>query len=130
MDIMTYAAFDSEYQDQKKSFFDNIKVKMNISETPEGKSKILTFVKDVYKAAKKKIVDFVKGFYRNVESVGVLTLAAFGASALIGELPFLLTLPWWVEATMVVPVAAVLLVLLLITIGEKRAMKRIANAQS
>jgi hypothetical protein len=109
------------------SYFSDMKIKMNITETPAGKNKVLSFVKDVFTVAKNKIVNFVKGFYRNVESVGVLTLAAFGTSALIGELPFLLTLPWWIEATMVIPVASVILVMILVTIGEKRAKKRMQN---
>lgn len=128
MKIIEVQMFDDEIMDQKKSFFDAIKVKMNISETPEGKSKVLSFIKDVFTVAKNKVVNFVKGFYNNIESVGVLTLAAFGASALIGELPFFLALPWWIEAAMVVPVVAVVLVLLLITIGEKRAKARMEYA--
>lgn len=107
--------------------FDAIIKSFQIPEAETKFQRFKKFIKDVAVTAKNKVINFVKGFYRNAESVGVLTLAAFGASALIGELPFLLTLPWWIEAAMVVPVLSVLAVFLLVTIGEYRAKKRIQN---
>jgi len=90
-------------------------------------SRVKKFVKEATTAAKNKVINFFKGFYQNVESVGVLTLSAFGLSALFGELPFWVTLPWWIEGAMVIPVLSVLVIVVLVTIGEKRAKRRMAH---
>lgn len=91
-------------------------------------AKIKIFCTEAYVAAKDKIISFVRGFYHHAESIGLLTLASFGLSALIGELPFLLMLPWWIEATMVIPVLSVLIVYLLVSLGELRTKRRLAHA--
>lgn len=106
---------------------DNIMQRLQIPEGPTTLDRVKSFTKQVVITAKNKVVDFAVGFYQHIESVGVLTLASFGAAALIGELPFWLTLPWWIEAAMVVPVLSVLLIVGLITLGEYRAKKRFAN---
>lgn len=90
--------------------------------------KVTRFAIDTLKNAKTKVIDFFKGFYNNFESVGILTLSSFGISALLGELPFWLTLPMWIEAPMVIPFISVCIVWLLATSGEKRAKKRLAYA--
>lgn len=91
-------------------------------------SKIKNFVVKVFKRTREKIVDFFVGFYRHFESVSLLTLSSFGLSALLGELPFWLTLPWWIEAPMVIPFISICIVLMLIKMGETRAKRRIAVA--
>jgi hypothetical protein len=91
-------------------------------------NKSLSFIKNVSIFAKKKVVDFATGFYNHVESIGVLTLSAFGLSALLGEIPFWVTLPWWIETAMVIPVISVLTIYTLVTIGEKRTKKRLGRA--
>lgn len=98
------------------------------TETRSWFAKIKHFCKEVAVAAKNKVVSWVRGFYRHAESVGVLTLASFGLSALIGELPFLLTLPWWIEATMVIPVFSVLIIFALVSLNEYRTKRRLAHA--
>ena len=91
-------------------------------------NKLLQFGSRVYRRSKAKIKNFAVGFYHHVESVTLLTLSSFGLSALLGELPFWLTLPWWIEATMVIPFISICLVLALIKAGEFRAKKRLAFA--
>lgn len=105
---------------------DNIMQRLQIPEGPTTLDRVKSFTKQVVITAKNKIVDFAVGFYRHIESVAVLTLASLGASALIGELPFWVTLPWWIEGPMVVPVLSVLLIVGLIMLGEHRAKKRLA----
>lgn len=87
-----------------------------------------TFCKEVAIAAKNKVVNFVKGFYHHAESVAILTLSSLGLSALIGELPFWIALPWWVEAPMIIPVLSVFIIFGLVTLGEKRTQRRLAYA--
>lgn len=91
-------------------------------------SKIKEFTIKVFKRTKEKIVDFFVGFYHHFESVSLLTLSSFGLSALLGELPFWVTLPWWIEAPMVIPFASICIVLLLVKMGESRAKKRVIAA--
>jgi len=91
-------------------------------------NKSLSFVKNVAVFAKKKVVNFATGFYNHAESIAILTLSSFGLSALIGEIPFWLTLPWWIEATMVIPVISVLIIYGLVALGEKRTKKRLSRA--
>lgn len=105
---------------------DSIVIKNNTKD--KWYHKVAKFAIDTVKNAKKKIIDFFKGFYNNFESVGILTLSSFGISALLGELPFWLTLPMWIEAPMVIPFISVCIVWLLATSGEKRAKKRLAYA--
>lgn len=89
---------------------------------------VATFIKNTTVFAKNKIVEFVKGFYNHIESIGILVLSSFGVSALIGELPFFLTLPWWIETAMVIPVLSVFIIWGLVTINEKRTKKRLSRA--
>lgn len=91
-------------------------------------TKIKTFCTETITTAKNKVVSFIKGFYHHAESVAILTLSSLGLSALLGELPFWLALPWWVEAPMVIPVLSVFMIFGLVTIGEKRTKKRLAHA--
>ena len=100
---------------------------LQLPQAPTLWGRLKKFVKEVAVTAKNKVFNFFKGFYENVETVGVLTLSAFGLSALIGELPFLLTLPWWIEGAMVIPVLSVMIIFLLVTIGEKRAKRRMTH---
>lgn len=106
---------------------DTLLERFQIPQGPTRLDRVKSFTKDVVITAKNKIVNFAVGFYNHVESVGVLTLASLGAAAFIGEIPFWITLPWWVETAMVVPVLSVLLVVGLISLGEYRTKKRIAN---
>jgi hypothetical protein len=105
----------------------NISIDLQLPEGLTRWERFKKFTHQVVTVAKNKVVNFFKGFYQNIESVGVLTLSAFGLSALLGELPFWVTLPWWIEGAMVIPVLSVMIILLLITIGEKRAKRRMAH---
>lgn len=102
----------------------------NFTDTGQAKiswrTKLTTFVKEAAVAAKNKIISFVTGFYQHAESIAVLTLSSFGLSALLGELPFWVALPWWIEGPMVIPVLSVIIIWALVTIGEKRALRRAA----
>lgn len=90
--------------------------------------KIGSFVARVAKVAYRKVVNFAKGLYHHAESIVILTLAALGLNALLGELPFYFILPMWVEATMVIPVLAVILVSLLTKSAEWRHNRRMVIA--
>ncbi len=68
------------------------------------------FFVDIVIGVKDKIVDFVKGCVNHVGSIAVLAGAVTGFCYLIGELPFLALLPTWVEAPMVAPVLAAIIV--------------------
>lgn len=106
----------------------DIVIKLQI---PQGQTKwerFKKFTKDVIKTVKTKVVEFFKGMYHNAESISVLVLSSFGLSALIGELPFWLTLPWWVEAPLVIPVVSVAIIYGLVYNGERRMNKRAAHA--
>ena len=85
------------------------------------------FCSEAAVAAKRRVVNFVRGFYQHAESVGVLTLASLGLSALLGELPFWITLPWWIEATMVIPVLSVLIIIGLVSLNEYRTKRRLSH---
>lgn len=101
-------------------------LQLPVAETKLEKIKI--FTQEVFQVAKNKLVDFCTGVYHNLESIGILVLSSLGLSALIGELPFWLTLPWWIEAPFVVPVLSVAIIYLLVYNGERRMLKRFANA--
>lgn len=82
--------------------------------------KAATFVKETLQVAAKKVVKFIKGVWDHIETVAILVLATFGLAVLIGELPFLLTLPIWIEAPMVAPVIAIILMKLLTWFSQWR----------
>lgn len=115
-------------KDSSNITFANIVEQLQI---PQGTSKwdrCKKFIKDVAVTVKTKTIEFFKGLYQHAESITILTLSSFGLSALIGELPFWLTLPWWVEAPLVIPVVAVMCVYGLVSNGERRAKKRLTYA--
>ncbi len=86
--------------------------------------KAIKFVEKTLDVAIHKVKDFFIGVYRHAESITVLTLASMGLSSLIGEIPFWITLPMWVEAPMVIPFLAVLVVWLLMEFAEWRHNRR------
>jgi uncharacterized membrane protein YhdT len=74
------------------------------------------FIRKVWDKAK----SFVASLYHEWESVTILLLATTGLSHIISELPFLISLPLWIESTMVAPVLAVAIVWGLVEIIEWR----------
>lgn len=82
------------------------------------------YTKRVYIAAKRKVVNFVVGTYRHWEAIAILVLASLGLNSLFGEVPFYMLLPAWIEATMVIPILAVLGITLLVKSAEWRAGRR------
>jgi len=96
-------------------------------ETLTGDQKVttpITFIEDVVKATKNTIVNFFKGIWHHWESVSILILASFGLDALLGEIPFWFSMPMWIEASMVTPVIATMLILFLVWNADRRARKR------
>lgn len=89
--------------------------------------KLINFTKRTFRAAKRKVVNFVTGCVKHTETIVVLSLSAVGLNALAGEMPFLVALPMWVEATMVIPVLSVLTIGLLVKSAEYRALNRAAG---
>lgn len=86
--------------------------------------KVAKFIKDVAIAAKNKVVNFVRGLYQHTEATVILVLSALGLNALVGELPFLFSLPMWIEAVFVIPVLSTLTVLILVKVMEWRSNRR------
>ncbi len=70
--------------------------------------KMKRFMKRAYVAAKRRVVNFVRGIYRHTEAIVILILASLGLNARLGEGPFYWLLPPWIEAPLVIPVLAVL----------------------
>lgn len=86
------------------------------------------FIVETAKVAVTKVKDFVVGFYQHAESVVVLSLGAYGLCALLGELPFWVTLPFWVEGPMVIPVVSVLIICGIMKIAQVRNDRRMIAA--
>lgn len=82
--------------------------------------KIFNFVYEATVVVVKKVKDFFKSVCRHIETITILVLATFGLSNLLGELPFYISLPVWVELPLVAPVVAVLLIKILLKINEER----------
>jgi|688.fasta_scaffold18147_6 hypothetical protein len=108
--------------------FNNFVSKLQLPEGETRFEKVKTFAQQALHTAKNKLLEFCTGVYQNAESISVLVLSSLGLSALIGELPFWLTLPWWIEAPLVVPVLSVLTIYLLVYNGERRMLKRSSRA--
>ncbi len=90
--------------------------------------RIKNFVKTVVVAAKNKVVKFVKDVYHHWPMATVMVLASIGLSNMLGQLPFWITLPMWVEAALVIPVLSCLIVLALSKVAEWQAQRRLVTA--
>lgn len=91
-------------------------------------SRMAKFVKTVVVVATRRVVRFFVGCWQHAESIVLLLLASYGINALLSLLPFMITLPLWVEFTMVIPFIAVCIVLLLTKSAEWRATRRMRKA--
>ena len=82
--------------------------------------KLIGFIGNVFKS----MFNFVKGFIVNIvvniEAVVILSLASIGAAAILAELPFIIAVPLWLESTLVIPVIATSIVLMLAWVLELR----------
>jgi len=88
----------------------------------------MKFIQNAFYAAVNKIATLGILTFRHFEAAVVLTLSAIGLNALIGEVPFLVALPMWIESPMVIPVISVIAVTMLIKSAEFRASNRMAMA--
>jgi hypothetical protein len=79
-----------------------------------------TFTVKVVKYTRDQLILFVKGFLNHFETVGILVLASLGLNILLGELPFYVTLPLWIESTMLIPILSVFGILLIIWVSQHR----------
>lgn len=86
--------------------------------------KIHNFTKKVLKAAFERVRTFVVGVYQHAEAVVILTLSALGLNILLSEIPFVVAVPVFIEAALVIPVISVLLISLLVRSSALRANKR------
>jgi len=89
---------------------------------------IVNFTKRVAKRTVKTVSNFVKGCVQHTESVAILSLSAIGLNALAGEIPFLVPLPMWIEASMFIPVLSVIAIGLLVKSADYRASNRRVGA--
>jgi hypothetical protein len=71
---------------------------------------ILKFIGDIFHGIWKTIKGIVKGLVQNTEGVVILVAASIGFTTIISNLPFAMSLPMWIEASMVAPVLGVLMV--------------------
>lgn len=90
--------------------------------------RIFTFTTNVLKIAANKVVKTITGIFRHAETVTIMTFSALGINAFLGELPFYMYAPMWIESAMVIPVLSVLAVSLLAKSAEKRARRRVSYA--
>lgn len=86
--------------------------------------KVKRFIRKAAAKAVDKVLKFFVGVYHHAEAITILTLAAIGLNALLGELPFIFMLPMWIEATMVIPVLAVVIISLMVKFMEWRMIRR------
>lgn len=117
---------------KRRLFGKNIAVDVRIVQEKPAKVSILkraiNFVTDVVVAAKNTVVDFFVGLYHNAESTIILILSSIGLSALLAEIPFWFTVPFWFEAFLVIPFISVCIILLLLYIAERRGYYRLNRA--
>lgn len=83
--------------------------------------RVRNFAVEVAKQTFHKVKSFLKGAFNHAESIILLSLSALGLNSLLGELPFLVALPAWIEWPLIIPVIAVLTVSALSKMAEKRA---------
>lgn len=84
------------------------------------------FVHEATDYAVDKIIQFAKGVWEHLEGITLLILSSFGLNALLSELPFIFTLPLWIEGAWVIPIIAIILVSLLCKLAEWRRIRRLA----
>ena len=70
-------------------------------------TKIRNFIKKAVKAAISFLKDTAVDVANHTETAISMVVESIGWTVVIGSLPFIIALPMWVEATMVVPVLAV-----------------------
>lgn len=75
--------------------------------------RIFSFFGNMFKAAWRMVSGFVTDIVTNIEGVVILGLATVGCAAVLAEIPFTIATPMWLEATLVIPVLATTIVLLL-----------------
>lgn len=85
-------------------------------------AKCANFVKRAINKVVETVQKWVIGVYEHAEAITVSVLAGYGAHALLATVPFLaaITLPVWIEAAMVLPVLATVLVGVLLWSAAKR----------
>lgn len=86
--------------------------------------KLASFIMKVGTNVKDGCIKFVKDVYHHAEGAVLLVAASLGINTVLGEIPFMFALPLWLEATMVIPVLAVLIVLMLVKSAEWRTGRR------
>ena len=82
--------------------------------------KFINWIKRVMMSALRAIKDLFVDVVKNAEAVAILTFASIGLTTVFAEIPFHYALPAFIDAPMIIPVIAVLTILLLITIMQKR----------
>ncbi len=96
---------------------------------PPLSAKVISFVREAFVAFRDKVTALVRSFYQHTEAIVVMLLASLGLNALLGELPFYMLLPLWIEAPMVIPVLSVIGIGLLVRSAAWRSRRRQVNAR-
>lgn len=63
----------------------------------------MNFIKSIIKGFKDSIIKTVTNIFGNFEAVILLTLASIGLTFLLSELPFIISIPLFIESLIVVP---------------------------
>ena len=75
---------------------------------------MLKFIKSVIKGIKDAVIETAKSIVYNFEAVIILTLSSIGLTFLLSELPFMISIPLWIELAvttqMILPVLSVLII--------------------
>ena len=79
-----------------------------------GGTDMFRFLKKILISAFKTFTNFVKSLYNNAAGVCLLAGSAIGFTKLATELPFIVSMPLWIEATMVAPIIGIASVFILI----------------
>lgn len=85
------------------------------------------FLRKSYEVAKSNLKNFVTGIISHGETIAILTLASVGGTALFARMPIYYMLPYWVNVSMLGPLLAVGLVLMLVKVAEKRELASIPS---
>lgn len=90
--------------------------------------KVKQFAINVIVKVKNNTIKFIKDVWHHAEAATILVFASLGLTGALSELPFVLMLPMWIEATMVIPVISVIGICLLLKSSEWRAKRRLTLA--
>ena len=76
---------------------------------------MLRFMKSIFSGIKDTIITTVKDIIFNIEAVVILCLASVGITFLLSELPFIISVPLFIESIIVIPMVLPFISIMIIT---------------